>query len=153
MTCLFCGEPESVNHVFFYCCVVRVLWSFFSGVFGFQLVGSFEVVAKWWISRKKHAVLNMRISAVLWSVWKLRNDFCFQGARWVDERVVLRKVSSMLRRWTSICKVENMQRLEEVVAELDATSWEVSQRDHVGSSSAFGVLHSGDSVELNLVQL
>ena len=32
-TCLFCSEPESITHAFFECCVVKILWSFFSVVF------------------------------------------------------------------------------------------------------------------------
>ena len=40
----------------------------------------FESVAnKWWISQKRHAILNVCSAAILWSLWKLRNAFCSQG--------------------------------------------------------------------------
>jgi hypothetical protein len=25
--CLFCAESESMHHLFFYCCIARVMWS------------------------------------------------------------------------------------------------------------------------------
>lgn len=78
-TCLFCTEPESMHHLFFECCVVKIMWDLCSNIFGLQLVGGFEAVAKWWISRKKHTVLNTCTSVVLSSIWSLRNAFCFQG--------------------------------------------------------------------------
>lgn len=66
-SCLFCSDPESINHIFFECCVVNSIWSFFSDLFNVQLVGGFECVAKWWLSRKKYLVLNMCTSAVMWA--------------------------------------------------------------------------------------
>ena len=64
-TCLLCSDDESIGHIFFYCCAVLPVWSFFSELFDTQLTGGFECVAKWWISRNNHAVLNMCTSATL----------------------------------------------------------------------------------------
>ena len=73
---------------------------------------------------KKHSVLNMCISATLWSIWKLRNDFCFQGTKWKDEKVLVGKVARMLRRWTDLCKGGNVQCLEDIISRLEARSRE-----------------------------
>ena len=78
-SCVFCDEPESISHLFFDCCVVNIMWELCSSIFGIQLSGGFENVAKWWLSRKKHAVLNMCTSAVLWCIWNMRNVFLFSG--------------------------------------------------------------------------
>ena len=64
-TCVFCTEPESISHLFFDCCVANSMWEWCSSTFGIQLTGGFENVAKWWLSRKKHAVLNICTSAIL----------------------------------------------------------------------------------------
>jgi hypothetical protein len=34
----------------------------------------FELVARYWISHKKHSMLNMFSVTVLWSIWKLKNS-------------------------------------------------------------------------------
>ena len=42
-------------------------------------IGSdYESVAKLWVANKKHVVTNVISSVVLWSLWKLRNEICFQ---------------------------------------------------------------------------
>jgi hypothetical protein len=38
-----------------------------------------SVVARWWISNNKNVFLNIFSSAVIWSLWTLRNELCFQG--------------------------------------------------------------------------
>jgi hypothetical protein len=38
----------------------------------------YESVAKYWIAAtKKHVISNVVSFAVLWSLWKLRNELCF----------------------------------------------------------------------------
>jgi hypothetical protein len=42
-------------------------------------------VGKYWLSSKIYIVVNMVTSAVIWSIWKLRNELCFQkivGKAW-----------------------------------------------------------------------
>jgi hypothetical protein len=41
----------------------------------------YESIAKYWIAaNKKHVISNGVSSAVLWSLWKLRNELCFSGS-------------------------------------------------------------------------
>jgi hypothetical protein len=43
-------------------------------------VGSdFESLTRWWLCDKKFKNLNVITTAALWSIWKSRNDLCFQG--------------------------------------------------------------------------
>ena len=118
-TCLFCGENETIHYLFFDCCVAVETWNFCADILNTQGAHSFEVVARWWISNKKHTVLNMCTSAFLWSLWKLRNNICFQGVIWSDVRTVVRKASRMLKRWKSLCKEAEELRLRDIVEELD----------------------------------
>lgn len=77
-SCLFCCELETVNHLFFDCVVARQLWAHIAAVFDVHLEPSLESVGKFWLSNKKNCVLNIVSSAAPWSLWKLRNDLCFQ---------------------------------------------------------------------------
>lgn len=71
--CLFCTEEKSVHHVFFECVVAKQFWAIISDAVG---------IGTYWLSNKKHTVLNMVSSAVLWSIYKLRNDIYFQNIGW-----------------------------------------------------------------------
>lgn len=42
-------------------------------------------------------------AAVLWCVWKLRNDLCFQKASWRDVRVMLMRIVNTAQNWLILC--------------------------------------------------
>jgi hypothetical protein len=98
-TCLFCNEKESINHLFFDYCVSSNVWKIVSGFLCLELGYDFESIGQFWIANKRHKLTNIISSAVLWFVWKLRNETCFQGAVWLGMRSILLKIVRMLRRW------------------------------------------------------
>ena len=106
ITCLFCNEAETVHHLFFGCCVASVMWRHLSEIFGINLGADYEFVARWWLSNNRNAIMNMTFfgtimnmtcAALMWSIWKLRNDICFQGKAWRSEKVLLHKLLGRLR--------------------------------------------------------
>ena len=105
LSCLFCSDPETTHHLFFDCCITGVLWKHVYDNFEIQIGSNFESVAHWWVSNNRNSVLNTVGAALLWSLWKLRNEICFQGKRWKDEQVVLNKIVQALKNWRSLCKV------------------------------------------------
>jgi hypothetical protein len=56
-------------------------------IMGMQVGSDFESIAKWWLCYKKYKILNVVTSAALWSIWKSRNDSCFQEARWIGMKI------------------------------------------------------------------
>ena len=98
-TCLFCGENETIMHLFFQCCVVRNVWDFISLWLNRSMGNDFISVASLWISNKKFMVCNIVSSAVLWVIWKLRNALCFQGVPWMGMKMVFAMLGRMQRNW------------------------------------------------------
>jgi len=111
-TCLFCCEEETVNHLFFDCCVASLTWNYISIELGVQVGSDFESIGRWWISNNKNAVLNCVCAATLWSIWKLRNNLCFQGKGWRGIGQVLCSIARMLRRWSVLLKPDKQAKLE-----------------------------------------
>jgi hypothetical protein len=116
---LFCNEKESVSHLFFECCVAKLFWSWIVEITGIPIGADFESVAKCWLSKKRFSMLNMLSSAVLWSLWKLRNDLCFQVNQWKDVRMLVGRCARMLGDWRILQKSEGVAMLERWAEELE----------------------------------
>jgi hypothetical protein len=79
----------------------------------------FESVASLWLCAKKYKTLNICTTAVMWSLWKLRNDMCFQVNQWLGIQGTFFRCAKLLRRW---CLIQS----EEVANQLGilVTEWE-----------------------------
>uniref|UniRef100_A0A0A9GAM3 Reverse transcriptase zinc-binding domain-containing protein n=1 Tax=Arundo donax TaxID=35708 RepID=A0A0A9GAM3_ARUDO len=98
-TCLFCCELEIVNHLFFDCVVSCQVRKTISELLGFDVGYCYEQIAGKWLPQKKFGLINIISSAALWSIWKLRNDLCFQASQWLNMNMVWFRLGAMLKRW------------------------------------------------------
>jgi hypothetical protein len=76
-SCLFCTDLECTSHLMFECCVAKSMWLVCSEIFEKRIGTNFESVAKWWLCDKRCKILNICTTAIMWSLWKLRNEICF----------------------------------------------------------------------------
>lgn len=72
-------------------------------------------VGKYWLSNKKHVLVNMVTSAVILSIWKLRNDLCFQRLGWRSMEMLLFRVAGLLTNWTILCPSDKKDLLVEYI--------------------------------------
>jgi hypothetical protein len=56
-------------------------------------------VAKLWLQNKKYKEVNMCTAALLWTLWKSRDDIDFQGAKWTRMGNILGRCASSIRNW------------------------------------------------------
>jgi hypothetical protein len=89
-----------------------VLWENIAEICDKQLGADFESVAKCWLSDKKFRALNVCISTIFSSIWKLRNDMCFQGVGWQRMEVLLRKGARMMQDWRVLSNPQDAEKLE-----------------------------------------
>jgi hypothetical protein len=101
-----------------------------SDIFNVPIGSDFLSVARSWISNDKNGVLNIFSSAVLWSIWTLRNEFCFQGKAWSSLDVVFGRVVTNVRNWRLLCKDAllptldiNLMRLDKCRKDLMRIAW------------------------------
>jgi hypothetical protein len=147
MRCVFCDEPESVAHLFFDCCVARTIWECVAEVCEKTVGADFELVAKLWLHNKKFKALNVCTTATLWAIWKLRDEFIFQGTCWTGVRVLLQRIARLLRDWKVLSQGEDADRMMAWAEELERRSllpprltWEggTNRQGYVLSSSVSG---------------
>ena len=74
MECVFCLERGSVQPLFFDCLIAKIVWEEISSFLSKQIYISVESISSCWIASKKMDAINSVASAVLWSMWKQRNN-------------------------------------------------------------------------------
>jgi hypothetical protein len=52
-TCIFCTEYEYVSHLFYECCVTRIMWGVVAELINRSEIVDFGSMAKLWIREKK----------------------------------------------------------------------------------------------------
>jgi hypothetical protein len=75
-------------------------------------------VGKYWLSSKIYIVVNMVTSAVIWSIWKLRNELCFQKIGWKSMEVLLLKILGILKSWVVLCPRNKKEILSGYIEEI-----------------------------------
>ena len=119
LNCLFCTEPETVHHLFFECVVAKVCWAYLVDIFDIDLGFDFESVARWWVSNSKHKIMNCCSSALMWSLWKSRNEICFQGKTWMGEKLIIKRMVNMLQNWRILFSDGDWNLLNQVLVRLN----------------------------------
>jgi hypothetical protein len=59
-------------------------------------------MVKWWIRNKKCNDVNVFYTAVVWSLWNLRNKSCFQEQCWEGMPKVMASCAKLLRSWSLV---------------------------------------------------
>jgi hypothetical protein len=108
-------EKESIHHVCFDCVVAKQCWCIMSDILGCSVGENMTNVGKYWLSNKKHCLVNMVSSAVIWSIWKLRNDLRFQRYGWRSMEMLLFRISGLLVNWTILCPEDKRGMLAEYI--------------------------------------
>jgi hypothetical protein len=147
LSCLFYSEPESAHHLFFECCVASSIWNTMSEVLGVSVGRNFESIAKLWLRDKHLKYINLCNAAVLWCLWKTRNDICFQDPYWRGTRKVLGRCARTIKNWSML--LPGAGELDKVVGELEKLSasplqiaWRCARQEESVASSLVDVITS-----------
>jgi hypothetical protein len=78
LTCLFCNEEESCNHLFCECVVFSATWSELKRISNNSVdINHISDITNLWNHDKKFRITNMILAALLRVIWLMRNDMCF----------------------------------------------------------------------------
>jgi hypothetical protein len=79
---MFCNEPETVI-IYFFNALATATWAEVKKLLMLDgLTITYITVADLWNSNKKNAVANVVSALVLWTLWLIRNDMCFNRSIW-----------------------------------------------------------------------
>ena len=67
--CVFCAEPESIQHLLFDCIIATEIWAVIVEAFKITPPASFESLSYFWKKRKQCEAINIATSATLWFLW------------------------------------------------------------------------------------
>ncbi|PNT60607.1 hypothetical protein BRADI_5g02068v3 [Brachypodium distachyon] len=126
-SCLLCCEPKSVNHLFFSCDIIKLMWHDISIMLNIPAVLCYEDIAKMWVNNTKLAVANMVTSVFMWMVWKFRNDVHFGRILWSGLQVLWHRLFRLLVRWKLLCPKNLVPLLENFLTLLDCKVREAPQ--------------------------
>ena len=124
LSCLFCCERETSDHLFFDCVVAVEVWKNIHKVVGCMPQPGFNYVADKWEKHKSLQAENMFVSATLWVIWRCRIDMCFNNAPWLGVQVILRRIAGFCNQWKILCKEAARERVENLISSL----WELSRK-------------------------
>ncbi|KAG8045329.1 hypothetical protein GUJ93_ZPchr0008g13376 [Zizania palustris] len=107
--CFFCGKDEFVQHLFFDCVVIRFVWSLLK--IGFN-IGPFanqdHLWRAWYLNLNIHLrkLVGVGLAAVFWTIWKTRNEVCFQNKTVKDPLVIVNLICYWMSSWMILQKSE-----------------------------------------------
>jgi hypothetical protein len=143
LSCLFYCENETASHLFFDCCVAKYMWMIVSEFLGIVVGDNLEFVAKLWVMGSKFKLINVCTTAVLWSIWKIRNDICFQVDQWMGMKKVLGRCGATLKNWSMLTR-EDAGQLLNWAEELELRSMQPPQITWEAPQGGQNLVHEPD---------
>ena len=101
--CPFCQQPEVVDHLFLQCSITQQVW--------FWLGHNQDIFSQWSICgdiveygihlpKLRKIGFFLIFSALCWTIWKSRNDICFNRKEIPSIRTLILLIISLVEYWT-----------------------------------------------------
>ena len=77
---VFCGSPETVDHLFITCPLARLVWRIVFSTYNIPPPSSVTNLFGNWLNgvdAKTKARIRIGVSALCWAIWNCRNDIVF----------------------------------------------------------------------------
>ena len=107
--CPFCNHDKTVNHLFITCSFARQIWfwmgnsvHFFTSWHHMEDILEFAVH----LSKSEQSAFLMVLSALCWTIWKHRNEICFQHVQPKTGRTLIFLIISLIKYWLGSKRVD-----------------------------------------------
>jgi hypothetical protein len=120
LTCVFCNEVESCQHLFFDCVVASKIWRDIVMALGVNLkISSMHDISSLWNDFKKNNNLNMIFAVVLRTIWITRNDFVFNRSQWLGMLGLWNRLVYSCAQWKVLLKEEGRGELTTMLSKVE----------------------------------
>jgi hypothetical protein len=133
LNCVFCGLPKSIDHIFFQCSVARFIWRIIQTALNFNSIpNNVENLFGSWInsfSKTEKSMILFGCGAVIWAIWRSRNDCCFNDSLITDPTNVILLCCFWIDAWT-IRQKEREKPMEQGNLRIRKTTSEIFKKAH-----------------------
>jgi hypothetical protein len=120
LTCVFCNEIESCDHLFWECAVAKEAWEEMKRITGTHVtINSLCDLSSLWPNKDRIAS-NMVHAALLRALWRLRNDLVFNHVVWPGMQTLWRRTACLLAQWEILVPEAERGRLKLMRVRLEA---------------------------------
>ena len=107
--CVFCGEQETVEHLFISCPLAKLLWrtvNFTSDITPPTNISN--MFADWLdgIDKRSKAKIRIGVSALCWTIWRVRNDIIFNQKNNFNFLQVIHMAAHWVQSWALLLPQE-----------------------------------------------
>jgi hypothetical protein len=120
LTCVFCNEVETCQHLFFECVVASNIWKEIGSVLDLKFkISNLSDITSLWNERKKNTLFNMIFAAILRTIWITRNDQVFNRSQWFGLQGLWRQVAYSCAQWKILLKEKERGKLNLFLSKLE----------------------------------
>ena len=147
INCLFCGQPETVDHLFVTCSFIFAIWDWIASYNSFTY-NCTNIDDLWildaYIPLKDKKLLELIRGAVLWTVWIERNNMCFQNK---NPRIVQGIASSIVALASFWCQSKQNDSYFKLSLILPFDTTDLAQVEIIEVSSSTEIQERASSME------
>jgi hypothetical protein len=120
LTCTFCIELKTCNHLFFDCVVAKAAWTKIKFCAGSVVsVVDINSLAKFRDNKRDNSALNMIHAGLLWVLWLTKNDMYIKRNNWFGMQVIWRRLACTLAQWGILLIGAEKTKLDQGVKHLE----------------------------------
>jgi hypothetical protein len=101
---------------------IGCIWDIAAEIMGVDVMRGFESLAKWWIKGDNYNAINVLHAVVLWTLWKKRNNVCFQGECWRSVQELVGRCARTVKNWMLVNREGDAAKLDAWARELEVRS-------------------------------
>jgi hypothetical protein len=120
LTCVFCNELETCQHLFFDCVVASKIWRDIVVALGLNFkISIMHDISSLWNDFKKNNNINMIFAAMLRTIWITRNDFVFNRSQWLGMQGLWSRLVYSCAQWRVLLKEEGRGELTTMLSKVE----------------------------------
>lgn len=137
-----CMHNESVNHLFLKCSMAKMMWNIIQYAFDIkQVPDSTQDLFGVWLKqfgKIEKSLVAVGISAVFWTIWKIRNNVVFDKKRISNPCIPVNMMIKMLHDWLVMqinprsrrIMAEGVRRVEQIAGDIFRATlgWRMANR-------------------------